>query len=136
MIYSIAGIVFAISLVLFLVSDFINRRMFRKYWRLQNENNDYKVMTFLKWVERVAIILSLIVSVFRVKLVLIESIDVAIIIKATGLFLLSLVALTFILVFNDSIDKFLFKYNIQISIEPLLISLFIFVILSETTIVL
>lgn len=136
MIYSIAGIVFAISLILFLVSDFINRRMFRKYWRLQNIDNDFKVITFLKWVERVSIILSLIVSVFRVKLVLIESIDVAIIIKATGLFLLSLVALTFILVFNDSIDKFLFKHNIQISIEPLLISLFIFAILSETTIVL
>lgn len=130
MIYSIAGIVFAISLILFLVSDFINRRMFRKYWRLQNIDNDFKVITFLKWVERVSIILSLIVSVFRVKLVLIESIDVAIIIKATGLFLLSLVALTFILVFNDSIDKFLFKHNIQISIEPLLISLFIFAILS------
>lgn len=136
MIYSIAGIIFAISLIIFLVSDFINRRRFRKYLRNENENNDYKAITFLRWVERITIILSLIVSVFRVKLVLIDSIDVAIIIKATGLFLLSLVALTFILVFNNSIDKFLFKHNVQISIEPLLISLFIFAILSETTIVL
>lgn len=135
MINTIASYTFTIFIVIYILTDALSIRIFRNNWNNQTDLHP-TALRFLNIVRNISIILSIIVSVFKIHIMYVDVQTVQVIVKATGLFLLALPALVCVLVFNDNIDRFLFKHNIQVSIEPLLITLFIYVILSETTIIL